>query len=163
MCDYSLTTRSTRPAQEGERLLVHRFPEGSIGLASPADLPPPLNDKPRQQTGWQSLWNGLRSWAGQLSAPLPPAVCISPGTQLMLRNLTEDVRSRYGVGEEELVTFVYLQGSLGRYRDAVRFSNGVDLLLQNLQPGLVIDILQLSPQVNEEGVRDVMADLHRER
>jgi hypothetical protein len=38
MCDYSLTTLSSRPAQEGERLLVCRFPTGSIGLASPVDL-----------------------------------------------------------------------------------------------------------------------------
>jgi len=47
MCDYSLMAVPNRLAQEGEELVAHRFPTGSLGLASPADLkraacPPPI-------------------------------------------------------------------------------------------------------------------------
>ena len=36
MCDYSLAGIPNRLAVEGEELAVHRFPTGSIGLASPS-------------------------------------------------------------------------------------------------------------------------------
>ena len=35
MCDYSLMAVPNRLAQEGEDLVTHRFPTGSLGLASP--------------------------------------------------------------------------------------------------------------------------------
>ena len=38
MCDYSLMNVPNRLAQEGEELVAHRFPTGSLGLASPCDL-----------------------------------------------------------------------------------------------------------------------------
>ena len=38
MCDYSLMAVPNRLAQEGEELVAHRFPTGSMGLASPADV-----------------------------------------------------------------------------------------------------------------------------
>ncbi len=38
MCDYSLTELQNRPAREGERLEVYRFPSDCLGLASPADF-----------------------------------------------------------------------------------------------------------------------------
>jgi len=38
MCDYSLMAVPNRLAREGEELVAHRFPTGSLGLASPADL-----------------------------------------------------------------------------------------------------------------------------
>ena len=38
MCDYSLMAVPNRLAQEGEELVTHRFPTGSLGLASPANL-----------------------------------------------------------------------------------------------------------------------------
>ena len=37
MCDYSLESYRTRPAQRGERYVTHRFPYGSIGLISAGD------------------------------------------------------------------------------------------------------------------------------
>ncbi len=40
MCDYSLMAVPNRLAQEGEELVMHRFPTGSLGLASPVDLKP---------------------------------------------------------------------------------------------------------------------------
>ena len=38
MCDYSLMAVPNRLAREGEELVVHRFPTGSLGLAAPADV-----------------------------------------------------------------------------------------------------------------------------
>ena len=38
MCDYSLMAIPNRLAEEGEDLVAHRFPTGSVGLASPRDL-----------------------------------------------------------------------------------------------------------------------------
>jgi hypothetical protein len=38
MCDYSLMGIPNRLAEEGEDLVAHRFPTGSVGFASPRDL-----------------------------------------------------------------------------------------------------------------------------
>jgi hypothetical protein len=38
MCDYSLMAIPNRLAVSGEELVVHKFEEGSVGLASPCDL-----------------------------------------------------------------------------------------------------------------------------
>jgi hypothetical protein len=38
MCDYSLMAVPNRLAQENEELVAHRFPTGSMGLASPSNL-----------------------------------------------------------------------------------------------------------------------------
>ena len=35
MCNYSLAGLPSRLAVEGEQLVVHRFPTGTLGLASP--------------------------------------------------------------------------------------------------------------------------------
>ncbi len=40
MCDYSLMTVPNRLAREGEKLIFHRFPTGSMGLASQSDFDP---------------------------------------------------------------------------------------------------------------------------
>ena len=37
MCDYSLESYRSRPAQKGEKYVITRFTSGSIGLASPGD------------------------------------------------------------------------------------------------------------------------------
>ena len=38
MCDYSLMAVPNRLAEDGEDLVVYRFPTGSLGLASPSDF-----------------------------------------------------------------------------------------------------------------------------
>src|SRR6266540_4155049 len=74
MCDYSLAGIPNRLAVEGEQLVIHRFP-ASLGLAS---LCPPLAE----------------SW----SEKVPVAVCIPPGARLFLRDIPEDLQSRFHVG-----------------------------------------------------------------
>ena len=121
MCDYSLAGLPSRLAVEGEQLVVHRFPTGTLGLASPHP-------------------SGSRWW----SAKQPPAVCIPPGAKLLLRDIPENLQQHLGVGGTEEVTFAQLSATPYQYRDAVRFSNGQEILLQKLQCRQRVEVLSLS-------------------
>ncbi len=121
MCDYSLAGLPSRLAVEGEQLVVHRFPTGTLGLASPCASP--------------SRW-----W----SAKQTPAVCIPPGARLLLRDIPKDLQQQFGVRGTEEVAFVQLTATPFQFRDAVRFSNGRETLLQQLQCGQHVDVLSLS-------------------
>jgi hypothetical protein len=120
MCDYSLAHVPNRLAVEGERLVVHCFAGGTLGLA-PA------------RPGWKHLF--FRTW--------PPAVCVPPGARLRLRDIPESLQRRLSVGEVEEVTFVQQGIEAFRHRDAVRFSNGQEILLQRLHCGQRVEVLNL--------------------
>jgi hypothetical protein len=120
MCDYSLAAIPNRLAVEGEQLVVHRFP-ASLGLASPG---PAL--------------------AHSCSEKTTLAVCVAPGARLLLRDIPEDLQARFHVGASEEVTFVQLSATAYQYRDAVRFKNGQEILLQKLRCGQQVDVLCLS-------------------
>jgi hypothetical protein len=120
MCDYSLAGVPNRLAVEGEQLVVHRF-STSLGLASPRQ---PL----------------AQSWYQKTTT----AVCVAPGACLLLRDIPEDLQSRFQVGASEEVTFVQLSANAYQYRDAVRFKNGQEILLQKLKCGQRVDVLCLS-------------------
>jgi hypothetical protein len=137
MCDYSLHGIHSRTAVAGEPLQVHRFPTGSIGLASPNDLQPP-EQRPA------NLWQTIKGWLGLEQRPAIPCVCLPSGAHLVLREIPDSLRQKLGVEEEEEVTFVQLTPTPPGYRDAVRFSNGKELLLQHLPKGLQVDVLRLS-------------------
>ena len=49
-----------------------------------------------------------------------------------------------GVGPAEQVTFTQLTASANTYRDAVRFRNGREVRLQELQEGVRVKVLDLS-------------------
>ena len=107
MCDYSLESYLSRPAEEGEKLTLERFPSGSMGFTTgPAcDL----------------------------------AVCVPTDTHMLLQGIGETVREACGVGAVEEVVMTRLEG--GPYKDAVRFSNGTEILLQRLDRGLTAVIV----------------------
>lgn len=121
MCDYSLAEVRTRLAVEGEDLTVYRFPTGTLGFTSPAEL----QQRPELR-GWRS-WFSLRQ--------VPCAVCIPPGAQLALRDIPSRLQSSLGLRMEEEVVFVQVGMDAGRHRDAVRFRNNQELLLQRLAEG----------------------------
>ena len=121
MCDYSLAGMPNRLAVEGEELVVHRFAMGTLGLVSP-------------NTPLSRLWSGKAT----------PAVCVPPGTRLLLRNIPKGLQQEFGVREAEEVTFVQQGAEAYRYRDAVRFQNGREILLQRLKCGQCVDVLDLS-------------------
>jgi hypothetical protein len=131
MCDYSLAGVPSRLAVEGEQLVVHRF-SASLGLASPC---PPL----------------AQSWYQNAT----PAVCIAPGARLFLRDIPEELQARFQVGASEEVTFVQLSANAYQYRDAVRFKNGQEILLQKLRCGQRVDVLCLCDSGQEEEHRSV--------
>ncbi len=137
MCDYSLAHFPNRLAVEGEQLVVHRFDTFAIGLA------------PACPTLKQTLFPTSL-----------PAVCVPPGARLLLRDIPEHLQQRAGVATVEEVTFVAQTLESFRFRDAVRFANGQEMLLQRLQCGQRVEVLSLrgaeeeiEPQVEEQDYR----------
>jgi hypothetical protein len=120
MCDYSLAGIPNRLAVEGEELVVHRFPTTSIGLAPPCA--------------------SVSRW----SAKQNPAVCVPPGARLILHDVPERLQHDLAVGHIEEVTFVQLNATPYQYRDAVRFSNGREIRLQELSEGMRVRVLKMS-------------------
>jgi hypothetical protein len=146
MCDFSLLGVENRLANEGEQLFVHRFHTGSKGLASVTDL---RNlEKPPPGAG---IWTRFKCWVenrrrlinDDLKRALP-AVCIPPGARLHVDGIPSPMQRQFGVGPREEVTFVQLTAEPFRYRDAIRFNNGQEILLQQLSDGLRVDVLSLA-------------------
>jgi hypothetical protein len=119
MCDYSLAGIPNRLAAEGEELMVYRFSTGARGLTS----------------GDASLW---RLWFKKT-----PAVCVPPGARLLLRDIPKDLQRQFDVHATEKVTFVQTSAEAFEYRDAVRFRNGREVLLQRLTCGQRMEVLSL--------------------
>jgi len=117
MCDYSLARIPNRLAVEGEQLVVHRFSTGSLGLASPC----------------------LQPFSKETHA-----VCIPPGARLRLQDIPEALQLRLGLNATEEVTFVQLSAEAYQYRDAVRFQNGREILLQKLDCSQQVEVLSLT-------------------
>ncbi len=141
MCDYSLMAVPNRLAQEGEDLVAHRFPTGSLGLASPADIKR-LADPP--QPARKSIWCAVKEFFNPPKTEPVPAVCIPPGARLMLQDIPVRLQHELGVGPVEDVTFTQLTAAVNSYRDAVRFPNGREVRLQELREGQRVRVLDLS-------------------
>ncbi len=156
MCDYSLHLFPSRLGVDGEELVVHRFGGASLGLASPSDLPVPVG---ATTCGGRSRWARIKSW---FQRPLweaekrVPAVCIPPGSRLTLQDIPKTLQRELGVEETERVTFTQISAEVNTYRDAIRFQNGRQLLLQRLREGQRITVVSLSPAVDE----DVFVETH---
>jgi hypothetical protein len=120
MCDYSLAEVSNRLAIIGEQLLIHRFLTGTIGLKS---------GRPRLL---------------EILFPLKAtAVCIPPGARLLLHDIPEGLQKQLGVRSSERVIFVQRTLEANMHRDGVRFANGCEILLQQLEPGQRATVLHL--------------------
>jgi len=141
MCDYSLMAVPNRLAREGEDLVAHRFPSGSLGLASPADLKhatePPLPSR-------KNLWRRVAEFFDPPRTEPVPAVCIPPGARLQLQDIPVRVQQELGVGPCETVTFTQISAAVNSYRDAVRFCNGREVRLQEMREGQRVRVLDLS-------------------
>jgi hypothetical protein len=62
-----------------------------------------------------------------------------------LRDIPQCLQQQLGVSDEEEVTFVQLSADAYSYRDAVRFNNGREALLQKLAEGQRVDVMCLAP------------------
>ena len=134
MCDYSLMGIPNRLAREGEDLVVYEFRTGSRGLT-------PGNSVTNADT--QMRFGVVKRLFGNLE-PERVAVCIPPGARLLLSDIAEDVQNSFAVGASEEATFTQLTATANTYRDAVRFTNGREILLQRLNKGQRVRVLQLS-------------------
>ena len=123
------------------------FQTGSKGLASVTDLRNLDQPAPAGAGMWAKFecWveNQCRRINDDLKRALP-AVCIPPGARLQVDRIASPMRRRFGVGSREEVTFVQLTAEPFRYRDAIRFQNGQEILLQKLSGGLRMDVLSLA-------------------
>ncbi len=156
MCDYSLMGIPNRLAEEGEDLVTHRFPTGSLGLASPADFCSLAEPAQAQAKGFLSTLKDLFD---------PPrtnrvaAVCIAPGARLALQDIPAYLQRYLKVGPVEEVTFTQLTAAVNTYRDAVRFRNGRHISLQELGEGQRVRVLDLSSAQAFEPVREEQPEL----
>lgn len=141
MCDYSLMAVPNRLARESEELVVHRFPTGSLGMVSPADLKR-ASDLPAPEK--RSLWCALKDFFNPPKAEPVPAVCLPPGARLHLQDIPARLQHELGVGTAETVTFTQLTAAVNSYRDAVRFANGREIRLQELREGQRAQVLDMS-------------------
>jgi hypothetical protein len=146
MCDYSLHTYPNRLATDGEELVVHRFGAGSLGLAAPADLATVIS---AGRTAHGSWWSRAKAWFVGNNPKWEdekrvPAVCIPPGARLVLRDIPKSLQRELGVGEIEEVQFVETTAEVNTYRDAVRFQNRRQALLQQLREGQRVKVLSIA-------------------
>lgn len=142
MCDYSLHYFQNRLAEEGETLIVHRFPSATLGLASPADLQSAAETRANQRR--PGLWSAINNFLSLPDWDAITAVCVPPGAWLLLQDIPARLQRKFNVSSEEKVVFTQLSAEANTYRDAVRFSNGLEVLLQKLKEGQRAIVLSLS-------------------
>ena len=76
------------------------------------------------------------------------AVCMMADTKLKLEGISLEVQLSLGIDETEEVTMTRLD--LGPYRDAIRFANGQEVLLQRLNPGVTATVLGITSGIERE-------------
>lgn len=141
MCDYSLMAVPNRLAVEQEDLVAHRFPTGSMGLASPADIRR-IADPPQNQP--RSFWVAMKNFFNPPRTSPVAAVCIPPGARLLLQDIPARLQNELGVTGSEEVAFTQITATVNSYRDSVRFKNGRVIRLQELREGQRVKVLDLS-------------------
>jgi hypothetical protein len=126
-----------RLARTGEELVCYRFPSGSLGLASQADV----DNRTSKQGPFRSVWS---YWFGSKTLGAVPAVCIPPGSRLLVRDISEQLQREMNVRKLEEVTFTQITANSSRFRDAIRFRSGQEVLLQKLMEGQRVRVLDTS-------------------
>jgi len=146
MCDYSLHTFPNRLATDGEDLVVYRFGAGSLGLASQADVCSVISAAKSEKL-WS--WSHFKGWfLGQNSRweaqNRIPAVCVPPGARLIVRDIPKSLQRELGVNDTEEVEFTETTAEINAYRDAIRFHNSRQILLQELREGQRVRVVSTS-------------------
>jgi hypothetical protein len=140
MCDYSLMSIPNRLAVAGEDLVMHRFLEGTMGMASASDLR--LREERRQAVG-RGFWARVKEFFS--AEEEVPAVCIPPGTRLIVRDIPANLQFGCSLrGDYEEAIFTQLTAAIDTFRDAVRFNNGSEVLLNRFAEGQRVRVLDVS-------------------
>jgi hypothetical protein len=129
-----------RLAEEGESLVAHRFPTGSVGFASSEDFCKAGQLQPAQP---QRFWVALKNFLSPPKTKPVPAVWVPPGARLMLQDIPTRLRRTLRVNAVEEVTFTQRTTAGYTYRDAIRFANGQEILLQELGEGQRVIVLDI--------------------
>ena len=140
MCDYSLMAVPNRLAHEGEELITHRFPTGSLGMESPADVQAATARPAEQPTPWRKI----RAFFDPPAVPAVCAVCLPPGARLLIRDIPSRLQQQWDVCEREEARFTQISAAVNTYRDAVRFSSGREVRLQEFREGIKVRVLDLT-------------------
>ncbi len=140
MCDYSLYSIQNRLAEEGEELVLHRFETGTLGFASVSDL----SARAITEDNPIGFWPRLRQWLFLEASARVPAVCIPPGSRLLLADVPRTVQASLQVKCSEVVSFTELTDRSYAYRDAIVLPNGTRVLLQDLPEGIHVLVLSTS-------------------
>ena len=83
------------------------------------------------------------------------AVCVQYDTKLTLDKLPASLQASLGVGPSADVTFIRLDH--GAYRDGVRFANGKEISLQQLNTGVEAVVTQLLESAKPMGEKSESA------
>src|SRR5580704_2636742 len=109
MCDCSGAIVPSRLATEGQQLIVHKFPNGSLGLALIADVR--RNQAGPGQARGSSFWSRLLHRfqnVPQVSDSIP-AISVPTGTHVILKGIPGSLQQKYGL--EGLEGAVFVQGT----------------------------------------------------
>jgi hypothetical protein len=156
MCDYSLYVTENRLAKDGEQLVLHRFSTGSLGFASVRDL-----EQERAKTGKTGFWTALKESLLCQTTEGVPAICIPPGARLLLTDIPQKVQESFQIGPSETVVFTEISSRSYSYRDALQFSNGTQVLLQDLAEGIHAEVLSMALENEMEPEMPEMVAVHR--
>lgn len=74
------------------------------------------------------------------------AVCLPADAQLRLEGIGEAIRLAHAVRPTEVVVMTRMDGTAFSHRDAVRFGNGREVLLQGLNAGIVATLVEVLPR-----------------
>ncbi len=143
MCDYSLMAVPNRLAREGEDLILYEFPTGTRGFTSDTS-------KPAVLPKWRNTLRVLADAVLGVQEAGKVAVCIPPGARLLLLDVPADLRTAERLACDAEVTFTQISATANRHRDAIRFDNGHELLLQLLDTGQRIRVLEIDLENQDE-------------
>ena len=77
------------------------------------------------------------------------AVCMPADAHLTLAGISETVQRAFAVGPVEEVVMTRLEVTGHAHRDAVRFANGKEVLLQSLNAGITAEIAAPSDLIED--------------
>ena len=83
------------------------------------------------------------------------AVCMPADAHLKLEGIGETVQRSVGVGPVEEVVMTRLDVTGHAHRDAVRFSNGKEVLLQSLNVGITAEMVSSISELSDVEARPI--------
>ena len=134
---------SNRLAVDGEELIVHRFQDGRVGLASAFDVR--VNQELRK-VRCHGFWPRVKELIFPVTSEIV-AVLVPPGARLMIRDISVSRQFEWRVfGETQTAVFTILTDEGNTFQDAVRFANGIIALLSRLVEGQRVRVLSVSAE-----------------